>query len=117
MVGVLSDEVVATYERRPIVTLEERVPVVRARRYVDEVVAGAPDVVTSAFLHEHDISVVVHGDDLSEDAIATVYADVAVAGVLRLVPRRTGLSTTESIRRSKGVDGEYERHPVATTSP
>lgn len=99
VVGVLSDEVVAEYKRRPIMTLEERVTVVRACRYVDEVVAGAPDVATSEFLHEHDISVVVHGDDLSEEVIAAVYADVAAAGMLRLVPRRTGLSTTELIRR------------------
>jgi cytidyltransferase-like protein len=99
VVGVLSDEVVADYKRRPIMTLEERVTVVRACRYVDEVLAGAPDVVTSEFLEKHDISVVVHGDDLSEEAIAAVYADVAAAGMLRLVPRRTGLSTTELIRR------------------
>jgi cytidyltransferase-like protein len=99
LVGVLSDEVAAAYKRRPIMTLEERVTVVRACRHVDDVVAGAPDVVTLEFLQEHDISVVVHGDDLSDEAIATVYSDVAAAGMLRLVPRRTGLSTTELIRR------------------
>jgi hypothetical protein len=37
----------------------------------------------------------VHGDDLSDEAIATVYAEVAAAGMLRPVPRRTGPSTTE----------------------
>lgn len=99
VVGVLSDEVVAEYKRRPIMTLEERVAVVRACRYVDEVVAAAPDVVTVEFLREHDISLVIHGDDLGEEAIAAVYADVAAAGMLRLVPRRTDLSTTELIRR------------------
>jgi glycerol-3-phosphate cytidylyltransferase-like family protein len=52
-----------------------------------------------AFLREHDISVVVHGDDLSDEAIATVYAEVAAADMLQLVPRRTELSTTELIRR------------------
>lgn len=71
----------------------------QACRYVDEVVAPAPDVVTLTFLREHDLSTLVHGDDLTEDAIAAVYAEVAAAGMLRLVPRRTGLSTTELIRR------------------
>lgn len=99
VVGVLPDDVVAAYKRRPIMTLEERVAVVRACRYVDEVVAPAPDVVTLAFLREHDLSTLVHGDDLTEEAIAAVYAEVAAAGMLRLVPRRTGLSTTELIRR------------------
>jgi cytidyltransferase-like protein len=99
VVGVLPDDVVAAYKRRPIMTLQERVAVVRACRYVDEVVAPAPDVVTLDFLREHDISTLVHGDDLTEEAIAAVYAEVAAAGMLRLVPRRTGLSTTELIRR------------------
>src|SRR5262245_50775572 len=63
IVGVLSDEVVATYKRQPIMTLAERVAVVEACRYVDEVVPNAPYIVTTEFLDEHEISVVVHGDD------------------------------------------------------
>jgi len=54
VVGVLSDDVVAQYKRRPITTLEERVAVVRACRYVDEVVPDAPDVVTMEFVRDHD---------------------------------------------------------------
>ena len=99
IVGVLSDEVAATYKRRPIMTLDERVAVVAACRYVDEVIPDAPYVVTSGFLAEHDIDVVVHGDDLSDQAVADVYADVAAAGKLQLVPRTTGISTTDIIRR------------------
>jgi cytidyltransferase-like protein len=99
VVGVLSDEVVAAYKRQPIMTHEERVAVVRSCRYVDEVVPAAPDVVTLQFLRDHDISVVVHGDDVSDEAIATVYAEVAAAGMLRPVPQRTRLSTTELIER------------------
>jgi cytidyltransferase-like protein len=99
VVGVLSDDVVANYKRRPIMTLEERVAVVRACRYVDEVVPDAPDVVTMAFVRQHDIGVVVHGNDVSDEAITAVYAEVAAAGMLRLIPRTTGVSTTELIRR------------------
>jgi cytidyltransferase-like protein len=102
VVGVLPDEVVAAYKRRPIMTLQERVAVVRACRYVDEVVAPAPDVVTLTFLRERDISTLVHGDDLTDEAIAAVYAEIAAAGMLRLVPRHSGLSTTELIRRVRG---------------
>ena len=105
IVGVLSDEVSTAYKRRPIMTLEERVAVVRACRYVDEVLPDSPYRVTSEFLQEHDIAVVVHGDDLSDEAIADVYADVAAAGKLQLVRRAAGISTTELIRRVR------ERHP------
>lgn len=99
VVGVLSDDVVAQYKRRPITTLEERVAGVRACRYVDEVVPDAPDVVTMEFVRDHDLGLVVHGDDLSDEAISKVYAEVAAAGMLRLVPRTTEVSTTELIRR------------------
>lgn len=111
VVGVLSDEVVAAYKRRPIMTLEERVAVVRACRYVDEVVPAAPDVVTLEFLRVHDISAVVHGDDITDEAIATVYAEVDAAGMLRLVPRRSRLSTTELIDRVLGRPSNGEERP------
>ncbi|MEZ4732261.1 MAG: adenylyltransferase/cytidyltransferase family protein [Caldilineaceae bacterium] len=42
IVGVNTDELVESYKRRPILTLAERVAMVSACRYVDEVIAGAP---------------------------------------------------------------------------
>lgn len=104
IVGVLSDDVVAAYKRRPIMTLNERVAVIRACRYVDEVVPNAPDVVTAEFLEEHDISLVVHGDDVSDQAVETLYGDVVAAAKLRLVQREPGVSTTEIIRRVQDRD-------------
>lgn len=104
IVGVLSDDVVAAYKRRPIMTLDERVAVIRACRYVDEVVPNAPDVVTTEFLAEHHISLVVHGEDISEQTVETLYGDVAAAGKLRLVHRAPGISTTEIIRRVQDRD-------------
>ncbi len=99
IVGVLSDEVAAEYKRRPIMTLAERVAVIEACRYVDEVLPDAPYRVTTAFLDEHDISAVVHGDDISPDALDEVFGAVAAAGKLRLVEYTAGISTTELIRR------------------
>jgi len=99
LVGVLSDETAASYKRRPIMTLAERVAVIEACRYVDEVVADAPFRVTQAFLDEHAISTVVHGDDLSPEAAESIYGPAAAAGRLVYVPRTDGISTTELIRR------------------
>ena len=50
VVGVLSDETAASYKRRPIMTLAERVAVIEACRWVDEVVPDAPFTVTEYFL-------------------------------------------------------------------
>lgn len=99
IVGVLSDETVASYKRIPVMTLEERVAVIRACRYVDEVIEGAPDVVTRAFLEEHGITLVVHGGKISQEGIQKVYADPHRDGKLLLIDQVSGLSTTEIIDR------------------
>lgn len=99
VVGVLSDETVASHKRRPIMTLNERVAVIEACRYVDEVIADAPDRPTAAFLSDNDLALVVHGDDLDDDGAAEVYGAAVEAAMFRLVPRVGTLSTTELIDR------------------
>jgi ethanolamine-phosphate cytidylyltransferase len=41
----------------------------------------------------------VHGDDLSPEGAEAVYGAAVAAGKLAYVPRTTGISTTELIRR------------------
>lgn len=59
IVGVLSDETAASYKRRPIMSLAERVAVIGSCRYVDELVEDAPYELTDEFVEEHDIATVV----------------------------------------------------------
>jgi cytidyltransferase-like protein len=99
IVGVLSDAAAASYKRRPIMTLAERVAVIECCRYVDEVVAGAPCQLTEEFLATHDITTVVHGDDLSPGEMQDWYGVAAGAGKLQLVRYTAGISTTELIMR------------------
>lgn len=108
IVGVLSDDTAASYKRRPIMSLAERVAVIESCRYVDEIVEDAPFQVTEEFLAEHDITTVVHGDDLSPQGAELVYGAAAAAGKLTYVPRTAGISTTELIQRvleANSVDG------------
>jgi cytidyltransferase-like protein len=42
VVGIHSDATVESYKRRPVMTMRERIGVVEACRYVDEVIADAP---------------------------------------------------------------------------
>ncbi len=99
VVGVLSDETSAAYKRRPIMTLAERVAVIESCRYVDEVIADAPDRVTQDFLDEHRITTVVHGDDVGLDVAEIVYGPAVAAGSFVFVPRTSDLSTTQVIQR------------------
>lgn len=99
IVGVLSDETAASYKRRPIMTLAERVAVIESCRYVDEVIADSPDRVTQDFLDEHRITTVVHGDDLAPEGAESVYGPAVAAGAFVHVPRTSGISTTQLIQR------------------
>lgn len=105
VVGVLSDETVATYKRQPIMTLEERVAMIAACRYVDEVIPDSPYRLTRDFLNEHRLALVVHGDDVDADGVADVYGPALEAGLLRLVPRMGDVSTTALIARVRNSIG------------
>jgi ethanolamine-phosphate cytidylyltransferase len=80
VVGVLSDDTAASYKRRPIMTLAERVAVIESCRYVDEVIEDAPLQVTEEFLAAREITTVVHGDDLSPQGADFVYGPAAAPG-------------------------------------
>lgn len=99
VVGVLSDDIAASYKRRPIMTLAERVAVIESCRFVDEVIEDAPLQVTEEFLADHGITTVVHGDDLSPQGADFVYGPAAAAGKLTYVRRTEGISTTQLIQR------------------
>lgn len=99
VVGVLSDDTAASYKRRPIMSLAERVAVIEACRYVDQVIPDAPFRVTASFLDEHAISTVVHGNDLTPEGAESIYGPAVAAGRFVHVERTDGISTTELIRR------------------
>jgi cytidyltransferase-like protein len=99
IVGVHSDETVASYKRTPVLTMEERLATVRACRYVDEVVPDAPLGLTRAYIAKHSVDLVVHADDLDEGQIAQMYQVPLEMGIFRTVPYTAGISTTEIIER------------------
>jgi cytidyltransferase-like protein len=99
LVGIHSDETVARYKRPPVMTMDERVRVVEACRYVDEVVGDAPLAVDAEWLDRHSIDLVVHGDDLDEEGLAAMYAVPAERGILRTIPYTAGISSSEILRR------------------
>jgi cytidyltransferase-like protein len=102
IVGIHSDATVQEYKRAPVMTMLERVRVVEACRYVDEVIPDAPLSVTREWLGRHRIDLVVHGDDLDPDETTSMYEVPAAMGILRTVPYTSGISTSEVLRRLEG---------------
>lgn len=101
IIGVLSDEDVASYKRRPILRLEERVAMVEACKYVDEVIPAAPLRLTEELIQKLQIDYVVHGDDFNETMIHDQYEVAHQLKIFRLIPYTQGISTTNIIQRIK----------------
>ncbi len=99
LVGVHADDAASSKKRRPILTLDERVASVAGCRYVDDVLPDAPWVLDRGWLEKHDIHLVVHGDDYSQEELENTFKVPREMGILRTVPYTPGISTTEIIRR------------------
>lgn len=101
IIGVLSDETVASYKRVPILTTEERAAVIQACKYVDEVIIDPPLRTTKEWLQEHQIDVVVHGDDFNPALLLDQYGAPIEMGIFKVVPYTKGISSTDIINRIK----------------
>ena len=101
LVGICADDVLVSYKREPILTMEERVASVAGCRYVDEVLPDAPLMVDRAWIEKYNIDLVVHGDDYSQEQQEYYYKVPIEMGIFRTVAYTQGISTTEIIRRCK----------------
>jgi cytidyltransferase-like protein len=99
--GLITDEDAASYKRTPIISLRDRAEVVRACKYVDEVIEGSPLIVTEEFLIKHKIDLVVHAHDESDHSYDFVYEVPMKLGKFRRLEYTSGISTTEIIERCK----------------
>ena len=99
LVGVCSDDVVRANKGSPLFTVEERIRSVAGCRYVDEVIPNAPWSIDRAWIIQHHIQLVVHGDDYAQERLDDIYKVPMEMGILRTVPYTKGISTTEIIRR------------------
>ncbi len=101
IVGLISDEGVRSYKRLPYMTLEERCKSVAGCKFVDEVIANTPLRVTAEFIKEHNIDVVVHGDDFSSEQFDYYYGEAIRMEKFQTVSYTKEISTTEIIQRIK----------------
>jgi ethanolamine-phosphate cytidylyltransferase len=100
VVGVHTDEEITMHKGPPVFNEEERYRMVRAIKWVDEVVEGAPYVTTLQTLDKYDCEFCVHGDDLTMTADGTdTYHIVKSAGRYKECNRTQGVSTTNLVGR------------------
>ncbi|XP_063817287.1 ethanolamine-phosphate cytidylyltransferase isoform X2 [Pseudophryne corroboree] len=120
IVGVHTDEEISRHKGPPVFTQEERYKMVRAIKWVDEIVAGAPYVTTLDTLDKYNCDFCVHGNDitLTVDGKDT-YEEVKLADRYRECQRTQGVSTTDLVGRmllmtkahhSVEATQDYKRH-------
>jgi len=100
VVGVHTDEEITQHKGPPVFNEEERYRMVRAIKWVDEVVEGAPYVTTLETLDQHACDFCVHGDDITMTADGTdTYHIVKAAQRYKECQRTQGVSTTNLVGR------------------
>ena len=104
LVGVHSDEVLESYKRKAVLTMQARAASVAGCRWVDEVLPNAPIKVDRAWIRKHNIQLVVHGDDFSCEELEHYYEVPMAMGIFRTVPYTENISASEIISRCQAVE-------------
>ncbi|KAL4648659.1 ethanolamine-phosphate cytidylyltransferase-like isoform X2 [Arapaima gigas] len=117
IVGVHTDEEIAKHKGPPVFTQEERYKMVRAIKWVDDIVEGAPYVTTLETLDKYNCDFCVHGDDitLTVDGKDT-YEEVKKSGRYRECKRTQGVSTTDLVGRMLLLTKAHHSNIVSVTS-
>ena len=105
VVAINGDEMVAQYKRRPFISEDDRLAVVRACRYVDEAFV-IHDFDNKQAVVEHGINLIVHGDDWKGDSYLEqirLTKDFVEEHHIELfyLPYTKGISTSDIIKEIK----------------
>jgi ethanolamine-phosphate cytidylyltransferase len=100
IVGVNSDEDVEKSKGPTLMSTKERAALVRACKWVDEVIEDTPYTPDVKLLDEVGADFCAHGDDMPVNNLGVgCYDKIIAAGRLKVFKRTEGISTTEIIGR------------------
>ena len=104
IVGVVSDDEIIANKGPPVTPLHERMIMVNAVKWVDEVIPEAPYAITEEFMKklfdEYKIDYIIHGDDPCVLPDGTdAYAHAKKAGRYKQIKRTEGVSSTDIVGR------------------
>ena len=108
VVGVVSDQNVLEYKRRPVMNENERLRVVSALGCVDEAFVIRTPLIASTMeeiIARHGIGAVVYAGDATPD----FYRPAEALGIMHRLPYRAGINSSEIIGRilARHRDGEF----------
>ena len=100
IVGIHSDEDVATYKRTPIQTMLERVETVKLMKFVSKVIPNAPLVTTNQFMQEHNLDLILISPEYDKET-DHYYKEPRNSNKVIVGNRYPYMSTSEIIKRIK----------------
>lgn len=114
VVGVNSDSSISQCKGAPLMNDDERLTMVSACKFVDEVVPDCPYIMNREYLEwvieEYQIDYVVHGSDPCIVDGKDVYATAKDAGKYKEIPRTEGVSTTDILGRMLLLTKQHHCH-------
>ncbi|OTF75460.1 ethanolamine-phosphate cytidylyltransferase-like protein, partial [Euroglyphus maynei] len=100
VVGIHSDEEIIRHKGPPVFNEQERYKMIRAIKWVDEIVENAPYITSLETLDKYNCDFCVHGNDITVDENGLdTYRYVKAAGRYRECLRTEGVSTTDIVGR------------------
>lgn len=116
IVGVHTDAEIEANKGPPVMHDQERLALVAAVKWVDELVFDTPYAVSIPFLDSIDCDFCVHGDDISLNSEGKdAYADAKKNGRMKVVKRTEGVSTTDLVGRLLLLTRQH--HDPSTADP
>uniref|UniRef100_A0A6C0DR09 ethanolamine-phosphate cytidylyltransferase n=1 Tax=viral metagenome TaxID=1070528 RepID=A0A6C0DR09_9ZZZZ len=98
-IGIHSDETTKAYKRTPVMSMEARIRVVEACRYVDRVIPNSPLTITKDYIDQHKIDYIYIPDNRTTAESAIWYSYPMDQGIIRVLEYTSSVSTTDIIKK------------------
>ena len=99
LVGIHSDKTIESYKRKPIFTMEERIEIVKANKWVTKVIEDAPLYITEEYINKHNIDLIAIPSNRTHEEIQKMCIIPYNKNILRFIEYTDEISTTKIIER------------------
>ena len=101
IVGIHSDKTIESYKRTPVCNMKERIELVKAVKWVDEVIEDAPLFITEDYIEKHKINKITIPKNRTEEEIKKMCIIPYEKNILHFIEYTPEISTSMIINRIK----------------
>jgi cytidyltransferase-like protein len=101
IVGIHSDKTIESYKRTPVCNMKERIELIKAVKWVDEVIEDAPLFITEEYIEKHKINKIATPKNRTEEEIKKMCIIPYEKNILYFIEYTPEISTSMIINRIK----------------